>query len=70
MARLLAMDAPLPFCQDCGTVGTLLAGVHPGDTGLVRWAIYRCGHTTTEIVLDEIPEVDPVEVDEAVRLIH
>ena len=49
------MDTPIPFCESCGTVGVMLSGVHPGDGGIVRWAIYRCGHTTTEIVVAEVP---------------
>jgi hypothetical protein len=48
------MDTPTPFCEDCGTLGLMLSGVHPGDGGIVRWALYRCGHMKTEILLDEV----------------
>lgn len=48
------MDAPVPFCEECGTIGPMLSGTHPGDGGVVRWAIYRCGHMKTEIALDDV----------------
>lgn len=48
------MDTQLPFCEECGTVGAMLSGLHPEAGGIVRWTIYRCGHTTTEVLLDEI----------------
>ncbi|MGE5225354.1 MAG: hypothetical protein ACM3OO_00590 [Planctomycetaceae bacterium] len=32
----------------------MLSGTHPGDGGVVRWAIYRCGHMKTEIALDDV----------------
>ena len=52
------MDAPVPFCEECGTLGVMLSGMHPGDGGLVRWAIYRCGHTRTEIMFDDVPAAE------------
>ncbi len=45
----LHMDTQLPFCDECGTVGARLSGVHPNDAGLVRWTLYKCGHVNTEM---------------------
>lgn len=52
------MDDRVPFCEECGRVGTGLSGLHVDDTGLVRWTLYRCGHVTTQIVLDEVLTAD------------
>ncbi|MEA2520662.1 MAG: hypothetical protein QOI81_308 [Actinomycetota bacterium] len=54
------MNTPVPFCEECGVVGVRLSGVHPEEGGLVLWAIYRCGHVKTEIVLDEVPADKPI----------
>jgi hypothetical protein len=53
------MRGPVPFCEECGVVGVSLTGMHPGDDGLVRWTIYRCGHTRTEILLEEAAVMEP-----------
>ncbi|MEA2556578.1 MAG: hypothetical protein QOG88_116, partial [Actinomycetota bacterium] len=45
---------PVPFCEECGVVGVSLSGLHPEEGGIVRWAIYRCGHVKTQILLDEV----------------
>ena len=55
------MDPAVPFCQECGRPGPpSLSGMHPGDDGLVRWTLYRCGHMLTEIVLEdaEVPAAE------------
>ncbi len=49
------MNASVPFCEECGVVGMVLSGLHPEEGGIVRWAIYRCGHVKTEIMLDDVP---------------
>jgi hypothetical protein len=54
-AKLPAMNPPVPFCEECGVVGVRLSGLHPEEGGVVRWAIYRCGHVKTQILLDEVP---------------
>lgn len=48
----------MPFCEECGAVGAMLSGVHPGAGGVVRWTIYRCGHTKTEVLLEGVPSGD------------
>jgi hypothetical protein len=48
------METPVPFCEECGVVGVRLSGLHPEEGGITRWALYRCGHVKTEIVLDEV----------------
>ena len=53
------MDAPVPSCEECGHLGVALSGVHPTDGGVVRWTLYRCGHMTTEIQLEEAPADEP-----------
>jgi len=53
------MDEPVPFCGDCGAIGVMLSGMHPGDGGIVRWALYRCGHMKTEIVLEDVLAEEP-----------
>ena len=52
------MTDQMPFCPECGTVGTMLSGLHPGAGGIVRWTIFRCGHTRTEVLLEGIPAGD------------
>lgn len=52
------MDEQMPFCTECGTVGMILSGLHPGTDGPVRWTIYRCGHMRTEVLLEEVPAED------------
>ena len=27
--------------------------MHPGDEGVVRWTLYRCGHMHTRLVIDD-----------------
>ena len=55
------MTDPVPFCKECGRPGPpSLSGMHPGDDGLVRWTLYRCGHMLTEIVLED-PTADASE---------
>jgi hypothetical protein len=54
-SRLLRMDGLVPFCEECGDPRVMISGMHPGDAGLVRWAIYGCGHTRTEIVMEAVP---------------
>lgn len=56
------MDTPAPFCGECGHVGASLSGLHPSDAGIVRWTIYRCGHVTTQIVLDATSTGDEPEL--------
>jgi hypothetical protein len=56
------MNAPAPFCEECGRVGARLSGLHPGDAGIVRWTLYKCGHVTTEIVLDAAASGDEPEL--------
>ncbi len=47
------MDIEVPFCEECGRVGSRMSGLHPGDAGIVRWTLFTCGHVTTRIVLEE-----------------
>jgi hypothetical protein len=49
------MDGLVPFCEECGDPRVMISGMHPGDAGLVRWAIYGCGHTRTDIVMEAVP---------------
>jgi len=56
------MDTPAPFCGECGRVGASLSGLHPSDAGIVRWTIYRCGHVTTQFVLDATLSGDEPEL--------
>jgi hypothetical protein len=62
------MDTPVPFCEECGVIGVMLSGLHPEEGGIVRWAIYRCGHMKTEIVLDDVPADKPDLLPAAPRL--
>jgi hypothetical protein len=42
-----------------------MSGMHPGNDGLVRWTLYRCGHLISRIVVEdaaadtETPELSP-----------
>jgi hypothetical protein len=54
------MEQPTPFCDTCGRVGVSLTGMHPSDDGLVRWALYRCGHVRTIVLVSDVePERTP-----------
>ena len=53
-----SMDTANPFCAECGSVGVMLSGMHPAADGVVHWAIFRCGHTSSVIVFDEEPAGD------------
>jgi len=33
----------------------MVSGEHPGEAGIVRWAMYACGHTRTAIEFDGVP---------------
>lgn len=59
------MDEQLPICDECGTVGAMLSGLHPSDAGIVRWTIYRCGHTRTEIVIEGVSTGDEPDLQSA-----
>jgi hypothetical protein len=56
------MNTLMPFCEECGQVGVMLSGMHPGEAGIVRWAIYSCGHTRTEVTFDEVPAADGTDL--------
>ena len=53
------MEASVPTCEECGHRGVVLSGMHPEDSGIVRWTLYGCGHMNTEIVLDEVSVDEP-----------
>lgn len=63
------MNAQMPFCTECGTVGTILSGVHPDADGIVRWTLYRCGHLRSEVVLDEVLAADAHDLSPATLVI-
>jgi len=41
------MDAPMPFCAECGDPRLLATGYSPHADGFTRWCIYGCGHVST-----------------------
>jgi hypothetical protein len=51
------MNPLIPFCPECGDPRVLVSGAHPGETGVVQWAMYMCGHTRTAIVLESVDVV-------------
>jgi hypothetical protein len=43
------MNPIIPFCPRCGDPRVLVRGSHPGETGVVQWAMYMCGHTRSGV---------------------
>lgn len=60
------MDRLIPFCEECGDPRVMVSGEHPGETGIVRWAMYACGHTRTQIEFDGVPADDELDLLPAV----
>jgi hypothetical protein len=48
------MYSLIPFCPECGDPRVLVSGSHPGEMGMVYWAMYTCGHTRTNLVLAKV----------------
>ena len=47
------MNPIIPFCPRCGDPRVFVRGSHPGETGVVQWAMYMCGHTRSSIALED-----------------
>jgi len=63
------MERSTPSCGECGDLEVVLAGVHPGDAGVVRWTLFGCGHVATEVAGDDPSHLgldDPRPISHAV----